>query len=183
MNELIELNPQELFLQNTGLTMTLKQIADQYGKENSNLMRDFHKMLSVLNEEEIATLNYEHCKYKGANNKTLPTICMDYHTMSTFIQSKRLRWKKNTPSDILYVISDGEYNKIGITTSSIKKRLKVLQTANARKLTCIFMKEIQLARDLELALHQHFADKRLYGEWFDVSLREIKKEIKRLTHV
>jgi len=77
------------------------------------------------------------------------------------------------PSNIVYVITDGLFTKIGITNSSTAKRLKQLQTGNPNKLTV--EKEITTmhADDIEKRLHIKYSDKRMCGEWFNLSPKEI----------
>ena len=53
---LLELTNKEQELQGLGVKVTLKEIADKYGKEHKNLKRDFNLMISRLNEEELASL-------------------------------------------------------------------------------------------------------------------------------
>ena len=66
----------------------------------------------------------------------------------------------------LYVITDGEYQKIGITCGWERKRIADIQAMNPRELTVVLAKKICHARDYEAALHQYFKGKRVRGEWF-----------------
>jgi len=74
MKDLIELTPTESFLQNAGFKMTLKDVADQYGKENKNLVSDFNKMISTLDEERFNELKFQPVKYTDKKGELRPTI-------------------------------------------------------------------------------------------------------------
>ena len=64
MTELIELTSTEKFLEKSGFKITLKEVADKYGKLHYNMTRDFHKMISEVSEENLASLNVEGSSYK-----------------------------------------------------------------------------------------------------------------------
>ena len=68
----------------------------------------------------------------------------------------------------IYLISDGTFIKIGIT-SNIRKRIKNLQTGNPNKLKVIFTYYVDNAEQLEMELHKKFKRKRKAGEWFDLT--------------
>jgi len=80
-NELIKLNETEQFIANTGLTMTLKDIADYVGKEHKNVSRDFKKMLADLSDDEINQLKFELVEYSDKKGEMRPTFNMDLKTM------------------------------------------------------------------------------------------------------
>ena len=61
--------------------------------------------------------------------------------------------------------------KIG-KTKSIERRLKQLQTGNEIKLEVTRQIEYENP-EIEKYLHEYYADRRLHGEWFDVTLEEI----------
>ncbi|NER90344.1 GIY-YIG nuclease family protein [Moorena sp. SIO3A2] len=64
---------------------------------------------------------------------------------------------------ITYLITDGEYLKIGLsTTANMEKRLASLQTGNARELKLLGRKE----GNWEQLIHQRFRCFRVRGEWF-----------------
>lgn len=69
----------------------------------------------------------------------------------------------------VYFIRNNEgYIKIGIATD-VQKRLAQLQTANAHKLELVGAIPHIRYKDIEVRLHEQFADKRLLGEWFEIS--------------
>lgn len=69
-----------------------------------------------------------------------------------------------------YVISDGTFCKIGKTNNLIK-RIKGLQTGNARKLILVGYTDT----DEEQIMHELYADDRINGEWFMISNYALKK--------
>jgi len=58
MNELIKLTPTEQFLQNTNMTITLKEIADKYGKENSKLVKSFEQQIGNLTDDRFESFDF-----------------------------------------------------------------------------------------------------------------------------
>ena len=88
MNEkkdLIELTSTEKFLQDSGFRMTLKEVADTYNKKHYNMVRDFHKMIAEVSEDNLASLKYEGSSYIGRDNREVQTISMAMQTMVWFI--------------------------------------------------------------------------------------------------
>jgi len=68
---------------------------------------------------------------------------------------------------IYYVACDATLRlKIGYTAGSPEKRIKSLQTGSPGQLRLISAHPG--TREDEAALHQHFAAKRLHGEWFEM---------------
>lgn len=68
---------------------------------------------------------------------------------------------------MIYFITDGEYTKIGVADDP-HKRLRELQTGNARELTLIC--SIDGSYELERKLHKVLGNWRVLGEWFDVPI-------------
>ena len=72
----------------------------------------------------------------------------------------------------IYVISNGEHYKIGVSGNS-KKRLKQLQTGCPLKLQLVdvYIVPRRIAKNLEKQLHKMFWQRRLRfnGEWFDLT--------------
>ena len=95
MNELIELNETEQFLQDSGVRVTLKQVADKYGKEHFNLMNDFKRMITSLTDLELATLNFQDRKFKTVEGNLYFTFELDLKSLVWFVtkfdHSKRLQ--------------------------------------------------------------------------------------------
>jgi hypothetical protein len=79
---------------------------------------------------------------------------------------------------ILYVLHCNGHYKIGITTSSVAKRIRSLQTGNAHKISVYWYKKCSNFIEMEKYFHNRFAHKRLVGEWFNLNkddLAYIKK--------
>ena len=85
MNELITLTEHEQYLQNADFTMTLKDVADKYGKENYNLVNDFNKMTSSLTEKSFNALTFQGVNYTDKKGELRRTISMDFLTFVWFI--------------------------------------------------------------------------------------------------
>ena len=83
----------------------------------------------------------------------------------------------------LYILHCNGHYKIGITTSSVVKRIKSLQTGNAYKITRYWSKKCSNYIEMEKYFHRKFARKRLMGEWFalDSSDLEFIKQCKRFS--
>ena len=72
----------------------------------------------------------------------------------------------------LYVITDGEFQKIGTATNP-HTRVKELQTGNPRKLHVLKTFEHENAQKLERAFHYLMDSGRQQGEWFKMTEREL----------
>jgi hypothetical protein len=82
----------------------------------------------------------------------------------------------------LYVISDGEYLKVGIS-STPRKRLKQMQTSNARELKLVKEYPIgnrKTTEAWELYVHKRLAEYHVRGEWFKAPLQRTKKFLNAL---
>jgi hypothetical protein len=81
----------------------------------------------------------------------------------------------------LYVISDGENFKIGITRQ-LDYRLRTLQTGNPRPLKMVahFEHERIPADRFEFYLHKFLAKYRLTGEWFDGAALRVQMVVQTL---
>jgi hypothetical protein len=82
---LLELTNKEKELQGLGVKVTLKEIADKYGKNHNHLKRDFNLMVSRLSEEELTVTNFGHREFKTTKGNTYETIEMDFVTTIWFI--------------------------------------------------------------------------------------------------
>ena len=118
-------------------------------------------------EEYILTI--EAVKYILNVDKKVISYKIKNNSIDINLTKKKKKW-----SNTLYLISDGKYTKIGITTGGASNRLKTLQTGNARKLYVVFETFIKKASRIERQLHIRYADKRLQGEWFELTDNDIK---------
>lgn len=75
----------------------------------------------------------------------------------------------------VYFITDGEYVKIGIS-NSLSLRISHLQIGNPRELKplhIIPVSDLKEALALEKDLHNYFSKKKVRGEWFSISEKDI----------
>ena len=73
----------------------------------------------------------------------------------------------------VYIITDGEYYKIGITSAWVDKRMSEIQTFNPKALRLVYKKKIGFYFDYEHLLHKIFDSKRLRGEWFTLTEEDL----------
>lgn len=67
-------------------------------------------------------------------------------------------------SNLIYILTNGENYKIGITTDTTEKRLAQLNTGSDKKITEVFSKLVGInAPALESMLHETFRETRLNG--------------------
>lgn len=98
--------------------------------------------------------------------------------MLGLISNKYLRYDYKLIEEFgyfVYFINDEEYTKIGIA-GSISSRIKQLQTGNPRKLKVLFLIDGETQNKsywIERKLHKSFSEKRVNGEWFRISERDI----------
>lgn len=78
--------------------------------------------------------------------------------------------KKQQNVRVVYLLSDTINQKIGIT-NDIKGRIASIQNGNPLHVSVVAHYKPRIpARNLEKALHQHFNEHRLKGEWFSTNL-------------
>ena len=75
---------------------------------------------------------------------------------------------------MVYIITDGEYHKIGMTIGDANKRLKEIQNMNPRKLEVLYQQHTPWAYDYEHLIHELFDKKRVRGEWFILQPADIE---------
>jgi len=69
----------------------------------------------------------------------------------------------------VYLITDGNYFKIGYTTKKLEYRLKELQVGNPSQLSIIHFHKTFNFIKIEYLLHRRFHHKHILGEWFDLT--------------
>jgi hypothetical protein len=74
---------------------------------------------------------------------------------------------------LVYLITDGDYFKIGLTKKNAEKRLKELQTGSARELTLVETYSSKNYRKIESWFHRKYKWKRLEGEWFALEPEDV----------
>lgn len=85
-------------------------------------------------------------------------------------------------SQKLYVLRCGENYKIGISKAPIGRRTNI-QSSNAHSVEIILLVPFRDSKLIERMFHNHFAEKRLNGEWFrldETDLQWIKNRIESL---
>lgn len=86
----------------------------------------------------------------------------------------------------VYLLCDsGQDNlfKIGVTKTSIEKRIKQLQTGNGSEIFIADYHETEYPYYIERMLHQKFRINNKHGEWFELDIdgvKAFKEECKRL---
>ena len=68
----------------------------------------------------------------------------------------------------VYLICDGDKFKIGVTTKSLEKRLRELQTGNPFELFISNFYMTDTPFKLETMLHAKYFKNKIKNEWFDV---------------
>lgn len=83
------------------------------------------------------------------------------------------------PVYFIFRVSDGVYaTKIGVS-SSVEKRRRELQTGSPDELKVAGFIKTDDAYALEKALHAHFAEHHLRGEWFNLQPADVLPILKR----
>jgi hypothetical protein len=84
----------------------------------------------------------------------------------------------------VYLITNGYVHyKIGITSKTIGRRMRQLQTGNSEKIQLVKSYKSENYREIESWLHRKFGNKRLQGEWFeldDVNVIDFEKICKSI---
>lgn len=85
----------QLKVSNGKITVTSKDVADTFGKINTNVMRDIRKIIEM--EPEFGALNFELSSYTSKQNKTLECYEMTSNGFSVlamgFSGESALKWK------------------------------------------------------------------------------------------
>lgn len=83
--------------------------------------------------------------------------------------------------EYIYVIKSGLYYKIG-KTMNIKQRMKAIQYANPIKIELKIIQAISHCATRERDIHDRFDSKRVRGEWFRLTKKDIK-DLQRLVSI
>jgi hypothetical protein len=73
----------------------------------------------------------------------------------------------------VYLLTDGEQYKVGVTRGSIWNRIKKLQTGNPYVIQMIDCYETYNPFKIEKILHFRYSDKRVNNEWFDLNSDDV----------
>lgn len=105
--------------------VTSKDVADKFGKENKNVMRDIKKIMS--NQPEFGALNFELSNYKSVQNKELECYNMtrDGFTILAmgFSGAAALEWK------IKYIEAFNMMERELLSQASNKSSMQLLNEA------------------------------------------------------
>ena len=75
----------------------------------------------------------------------------------------------------VYLIEDenNQVYKIGASRNNALKRMKQLQTGNANELKVLFKYDCDYPYRLESILHNRFSHRKVFNEWYSLSLEEV----------
>lgn len=77
----------------------------------------------------------------------------------------------------VYLITDGEFFKIGVTKGDVEKRIKGLQTGSPNEITLVNYYESNNYRKVESWFHRKYKTKRMEGEWFYLDIEDVESFI------
>ena len=72
----------------------------------------------------------------------------------------------------VYLLTDGEYFKIGVTRGSIENRIKKLQTGNPDDIVLVKYYQTEYPFKMEKSLHAKHRCQRVNNEWFNLTLED-----------
>lgn len=104
-----------------------------------------------------------------------PKSIVDHNQKKEAEEYERLRTRKRQHKAHVYLINilDTNNYKIGIS-KNVKGRLSTLQNSNPVDMHIVSTCLSRWARRLEKELHQVFLEKRIRGEWFNLSENDVK---------
>ena len=176
---------------------------DEY---NQKLALCLMKILDNEPAQNYINFNEAFLVIAGLGNWELANKCLDIAEMDIMLDKNNVMYEKNhyaymvgaielmksvmfknhaKPSlknKYLYVLefTNGTV-KIGITKEK-EKRMRAISSASGMKITrSYFTEKIDNVQNLETELHRHFKDKRLQGEFFDITFEEAVSEVKKRT--
>ena len=191
---------------NDSQTMSSLEVAELTGKQHKHVLRDIRNIVKSLSPE--LRLGFKSSTYKDSTGKANrcynldkdSTLCLitgydvnarmkiikrwqELETESLMEMIDRLAitqcsFKREQPH-FVYLISDGDYIKIGVT-NDIDQRVQSLQTGNPNQLTILTCIPCENARYIEGMLHGVFDDFKMQGEWFNLSESQIKIAVEKI---
>lgn len=126
---------------------------------------------AVLWASQVYPLNHEEAAVVIA-------ALQKFYARITPEEMKRWRYdlRMNIPTGLrrpqrgyVYLITDGDLSKIGITTRGVRERLRQLEQEHRRSLQVVWAVYSDDATGLEARLHRAFDGQRVTGEWFRLS--------------
>ncbi len=86
----------------------------------------------------------------------------------------------------VYLLTDGEYYKIGVTRGDIEKRIKKLQTGNPYDIVVVDYYCTKHPFKIEQMLHARHSHQRMKNEWFELpdnSVKNFRKECEKMEEI
>jgi Meiotically Up-regulated Gene 113 (MUG113) protein len=74
----------------------------------------------------------------------------------------------------VYIVNCNGIYKIGYTMDSVASRVSNIQMSNPNKVRLVCSIPSQTASTLERELHQRFRDRRVRGEWYQLTRRQVE---------
>ena len=100
--------------------------------------------------------------------------------LNQYRQKKRDKAKTKS-KDLIYILECNGMHKIGIsTTGLLQGRIRALQCGNPFKLNLLrsfILPSKEIAVEIEKKVHEKHSSARLEGEWFDIDLTVLLREI------
>lgn len=111
-------------------------------------------------------------KRKEYYAKTYEEIIQIKKKVNDLIEKRQKSIFKQKINDIsegyVYIASDGNFCKIGVTDNDVNTRIKKLQTGNPNKITLLTSIACKHPYTIESFLHSLFVTKHIHGEWYDI---------------
>lgn len=73
----------------------------------------------------------------------------------------------------VYLLCDGEHFKIGMTKSTIEKRISQLQTGNSNEIYISSYHQTNYPYKIEQMMHIKYGSSRVKNEWFDLTVEQV----------
>lgn len=137
-------------------------LRDQFGgvitaREYYELLNKVGRFYENINDDDIEKFNKK--------------VNAELHN-ELIAESKHVKDKPKKQGYVYFVQADGQHYKIG-GTSNLKSRIENLQVASPNDLNLIAWIETDDWQKKEKQAHEYFNDKKIHGEWFDITLSEI----------
>lgn len=97
-------------------------------------------------------------------------------------EKKSMNFSSKEINGYVYFIKteDYDYFKIGITKTDIQRRFSNIQSGNMFKLKLIGFIPSENPRKLEKKIHSHFENKKMEGEWFNITSNNLFEVLEKL---
>lgn len=140
--------------------------SDLYEFLKSNLFKKLNIPFDSRGKiEELLNLNS--LMFKSMPKKS--NIALDI--LKQIEEAQNIKNKKG----FIYLVTDGEFTKIGGTSYNPSKRLLELQTGNARKLNLIGYYPCNYVNITEKTIHKDYKDSNELNEWFRLNTDDVVK--------